>query len=77
MQYTNDRCVLLSLQATLKRILIVLDGEDEITCRRASSAQQQLLTNFTVAIQDQYESVVPPNSEILGMIRVSVMQCRC
>ena len=73
MQYTDDRCALLSIQAILKRIRRIFDGEDETTCRRASSAQQQLLTNFTEIIQDQYESVAPPDSEIVKMIRVSVM----
>ena len=70
--YTNDKCTLLSLRATLKRIQIILGGEEE-TCRRASSAQQQILMDFMENIQTQYEVVAPPVSEILGMIRVCVM----
>ena len=70
--YTDNRCALLNLQATLKSVQIVLDGEDE-TCRRASSAQQHLLMDFMDNIQAQYEVVAPPVSEILRMIRVSAL----
>ena len=77
--FIDDRCTLLSLRGILKRIGIVLNGEDVIrsTCRRASSAQRQLLTNFTDIIRDQYESVAPRDSDILRRIRVSTMNMLC
>ena len=71
--YTDNRCTLLSLRVILKGIERVLSGVDVIKsiCRRASSTQRQLLTNFTNIIQDQDESVAP--SDILQRIRVSAI----
>ena len=64
----DETCLLANLKNILRKIKTELGGGD-VTCRRASNTQQDILVSLEKEIVTYYHVVAPP--EIFGTITVS------